>query len=266
VSIWQLLIQFVFRLTFGIALAMGVTSSRYVTSGFYRVHLWVLLGLNTFAALSIYTLYADVDNSAQVLISWQVVLALAIIIAALSYAGAVVWLYEKAKLGTMLVFAVAAVALMAAALATPWGNTRSTTGIVLAILDLGSSGLLLGVTMAAMLLGHWYLNTPTMQLMPLKRLVILMIAAIAARTLVSATGLVMQVRASETLELTFWIFVVFRWLSGLLGTFMLALMTWYTLKVPNTQSATGILYAGVVLTFLGELTSQLLSVDTLYPL
>ncbi|HJN07493.1 MAG: hypothetical protein QGG09_18755 [Pirellulaceae bacterium] len=47
---------------------------------------------------------------------------------------------------------------------------------------------------------------------------------------------------------------------------MLALMAWYTLKVPNTQSATGILYAGVILTFLGELTSQLLSVDTLYPI
>jgi len=43
-------------------------------------------------------------------------------------------------------------------------------------------------------------------------------------------------------------------------------MTWYTLKVPNTQSATGILYAGVILAFLGELTSLLLSVDYLYPL
>jgi hypothetical protein len=32
-----------------------------------------------------------------------------------------------------------------------------------------------------------------------------------------------------------------------------------TLKVPNTQSATGILYAAVTLVFLGELTAQLLS-------
>jgi hypothetical protein len=47
---------------------------------------------------------------------------------------------------------------------------------------------------------------------------------------------------------------------------MLALMTWYVLKVPNTQSATGILYAGVILSFIGELSSQLLSVGTLYPL
>jgi hypothetical protein len=35
-------------------------------------------------------------------------------------------------------------------------------------------------------------------------------------------------------------------------------MTWETLKIPNTQSATGILYAGVILVFVGELVSQLL--------
>jgi hypothetical protein len=36
--------------------------------------------------------------------------------------------------------------------------------------------------------------------------------------------------------------------------------------VPNTQSATGILYAGVILVFLGELMSQLLSMDSTFPL
>ena len=36
-------------------------------------------------------------------------------------------------------------------------------------------------------------------------------------------------------------------------------MSWQTLKIPNTQSATGILYVAVITTFLGELTAQLLS-------
>jgi hypothetical protein len=36
-------------------------------------------------------------------------------------------------------------------------------------------------------------------------------------------------------------------------------MTYKTLKIPNTQSATGILYVGVIGTFLGELTSLLLN-------
>ena len=43
-------------------------------------------------------------------------------------------------------------------------------------------------------------------------------------------------------------------------------MTWKTLKIPNTQSATGILYVAVIAVFLGELTSQLLSARTAFPL
>ena len=51
--LWSLLSTFVFRLSFGLAVAMAWTPFRYVNSGFYRVHLWVLLGLNTFAALAV---------------------------------------------------------------------------------------------------------------------------------------------------------------------------------------------------------------------
>ena len=36
-------------------------------------------------------------------------------------------------------------------------------------------------------------------------------------------------------------------------------MAWKTLKVPNTQAATGILYVAVIVTFLGELTSLLMA-------
>jgi len=39
-----------------------------------------------------------------------------------------------------------------------------------------------------------------------------------------------------------------------------------TLRVPNTQSATGILYAATVVVLVGELTAQLLSENVLYPL
>jgi hypothetical protein len=41
------------------------------------------------------------------------------------------------------------------------------------------------------------------------------------------------------------------------GTLALAVMTWQTLKIPNTQSATGILYVAVIATFLGELVALL---------
>ncbi len=257
-ALTQLLVQFIFRLTFGMALAMAITPSKLVTSGYYRVHLWVLMGLNTLAALALFT-DRDYDH-------WTAVFALAIGLSVASYVGAVVWLYEGARAGTIILYAIAAAALIAAGLALRWPTGTTQTGFTLGLLDMASGGWLLGVTMAAMLLGHWYLNTPTMELVPLKRLVLLMGAAIALRTAVSGMGLYLNLSHGEVLDTARWIFIGLRWLSGLLGTAMMALMTWYVLKVPNTQSATGILYAGVILSFIGELASQLLSVETLYPL
>ena len=43
-------------------------------------------------------------------------------------------------------------------------------------------------------------------------------------------------------------------------------MAWRTLDIPNTQSATGILYVAVLGVFIGELTGLLLSADSAYPL
>jgi hypothetical protein len=104
-----------------------------------------------------------------------------------------------------------------------------------------------------------------MDLGPLKRLVAFIGGAVLVRIILCAVGLAITVSASQELSTTFWVFVCFRWLAGLLGTAAMAWMTWLTLRVPNTQSATGILYTGVILVFLGELVSQLLSVDLVYP-
>jgi len=263
VDLWHLLIQFIFRVTFGVALSMAITPARYVTSGFYRVHLWVLMGFNTFGGLAIYTRQESME---QGVISWQLLFGITVSMAVISYVGSVVWLYERSLAGELLLYVLAIIGLVAAGLSTPWSEAPDRIGTVLLLLDLSSSGLLLGFTLSAMFLGHWYLNTPTMELLPLKRLVILILIAIAVRGMVSGTALVLQINTPAPLETTFWIFLSFRWLSGILGAMGLAIMAWYTLKIPNTQSATGILYAGVILTFLGELTSQLLSVDTLYPI
>lgn len=262
-SILVLLIQFVFRVTFGVALSMAVTPSRLVTSGFYRVHLWVLMGFNTLASLCIYT---QQENLGSLFTRIPMILGLAIGLAVVSYVGAVLWLYEQKRAGTVSLFLLTAAAFVAATLATPSQDAKTVVGVALAMLDVGSSGLLLGVTLSAMFLGHWYLNTPTMELLPLRRLVLLMAGAVILRSLVSGTGLFLHARSTAPLETVFWIFVALRWLSGLVGAFLMSLMTWYTLKIPNTQSATGILYAGVILTFIGELTSQFLSADALYPL
>ena len=41
-----ILCQFLFRLSLGMAAGMGATSPRRVTSGYFRNHLYVLMGLN----------------------------------------------------------------------------------------------------------------------------------------------------------------------------------------------------------------------------
>ena len=164
-----ILTQFLFRLSFGLALAMAITSPRRVTSGYFRNHLYVLLGLNVLAALVAW-------RAPEQFSLWPPLAG-----AVLSYAGAVAWLYEKPRAGRALLAAVAIAGLTGAWLAmSPDVSTTSESPAATALrwLDAPTSGLLLGSTMAAMFLGHWYLNTPTMELAPLERLVLLMGAAV----------------------------------------------------------------------------------------
>jgi len=260
VSLWPILVQFVFRVSFGIALSMSITPHRLVTSGYYRVHSWVLMGMHTAAALA---LFSGRDAFAASPVSWQLVFALAIVLAIGSYVGSICWLYENAKAGQATLVLITILSAAAAFLGAPWPDGLNGARLVAAMADLLSSGLLLGSILAAMFLGHWYLNTPGMQLVPLKRLVLLMIVAVAIRTAVCGFSIVLHLRYGEQLTFITWVFIAMRWLSGLLGTLMLGILTWQTLKIPNTQSATGILYAGVIVTFIGELTSQLLAVNAL---
>ena len=250
----SILIQFVLRVSFGLALAMAVTPPKQVTSGYYRNHLYVLLGLNVLATM--------VALSAPSRFPLWPPLAAAV----LSYVGSVAWLYEKPRIGLLTLVLIAGAAASGAWLAIDFSRTDCWAGRVLVLLDPLTSGLVLGGTLAAMFLGHWYLNTPTMVLAPLQRLVVFMALAIVARAVVCAAGLTLELVYGQPLGSDGLLFVLLRWLSGIAGGLAVATMTWQTLKIPNTQSATGILYVGVIATFLGELTSLLLSTQTKYPL
>lgn len=260
------LIQFLHRLTFGIALAMLCTPSRQVTSGFFRVHLWVLMGLETFAALAIYSLRSESslgDSGATPLLGGEQ-LGLAISAAVISYVGAVIWMYEAFLLGKLALASV--VLLSASALSIPLLSSGSPGGILLTA-DALSGGALAGLVTAAMLLGHWYLNTPTMQLAPLQRLLILLALSLALRVLVSGIGAGSRLFAPDAQpDAALQVFLGLRWIAGLLAPAGMTWLTWQTLKIPNTQSATGILYAAVIVVFIGELTSQILTAQAGVPL
>lgn len=259
----HLLVEFLFRLTFGVATAMALTPSKWVTSGFFRVHLWLLLGVQTLEALA---LYSAASHSPSAGWTYRSQFWLAIVAATASYIGAVIWMYERRLAGKTAIVLVAACALAGCCLPVV---AIATKPIPLQLADRVTGGFVLGFVTTAMLLGHWYLNTPTMKLEPLKRLLVFLGIVVALRMIVSATGAwlegTMHLASTDMSPRTWGVFLGLRWLSGLLGVLGLAGLAWQTLKIPNTQSATGILYAAVVLVFIGELTSQLLSAQALYP-
>ncbi|MDZ4657226.1 MAG: hypothetical protein SH868_06560 [Bythopirellula sp.] len=285
----NLLIQFLLRLSFGLAAGMAITSPKLVTSGYFRNHLYVTLGLTTLAAMVSFSVAPDVF--------WYAIGA-----AVASYVGSVFWLYEKATVGKMALLLVVLASWLGLINQLPnlrdaksehvknlqnYFETIDVNQIVtadqvdrmekltrwmglsagfLTLASILSSGLLLGLIMAAMLLGHWYLNTPTMELVPLRRLIIAMSVAVALQAIVSALGLWGEVTYANNITTQWWLFVLLRWLFGIVGVAILAWMAWQTLKIPNTQSATGILYVAVIGTFVGETMALLLSAESLFPL
>jgi hypothetical protein len=247
----QLLAQFLLRLAFGLAFGMAITSPRQVSSGYFRNHLYVTLGLCTLAALAL----------AQVS---RIGMLLSIVAAALSYLGSACWLYESPRMGRAALWLVAASGLAAALIGQSATESPASGGATaLRRSAVATSGLVLGTTTAAMLLGHWYLNAPGMDLSPLRRLLAAAALAVVLQALVSTIGLVAQWNSGQTVPLHW---VLLRWSFGLAGVFALVVMAWQTLKIPNTQSATGILYVAVIGAFVGELASSLLSARSAFPL
>lgn len=270
--------QFLLRLTFGLALCMATVSHRMVASGYFRNHLYVTLGTSAMAALLLGTLGAAG-------------LGLAVTAAVASYVGAVCWLYEKPQAGQAMLMVVAVAALLASSLAGDFQLTQTQAyksaldaaapdesvdlaavyprfATVLLRTSRFSSGLLLGAVTAAMLLGHWYLNAPGMKLAPLRNLLKLIAVAVLMQACVAGVSLYAMaagVGGSWPDAIT-WAMIAARWAFGLAGVGVLAWMASRTLEIPNTQSATGILYVAVIGAFAGEMLSMMLAAELAYPL
>lgn len=246
-----MLSEFCLRLSCGLALALLVTSPSQVTSGFFRIQMLVALGLTVLAALSL----PDPEGNTALLKT------LAILAAVAGFLGSVAWLTERRRLGQAMAAGVAIATGAAAVLAHPM-PVVSWDARVLGWLDPLSGALVLGSTMTAMLLGHWYLVTPTMALAPLRRLVGLMGASLVLRALLAGLGALMVVSHSvpvENLGHFLWVWITLRWVAGIWGAGIVVVLSWQTVKIGATQSATGILYVGVIVVFLGELAAQVLS-------
>ena len=65
---------------------------------------------------------------------------------------------------------------------------------------------------------------------------------------------------------THWTWFAMRWLAGILGPLVISIMALHILRYRNTQAATGVLFAGVILTFIGEMSAALLYSELHVPL
>jgi len=248
----NLLLEFFCRFGWGMATGLVLTPATLVPAGFFRVNLLVVLGLATGAAVIASGLPADV-TAGWATAGWAAVLA-----AVVAWVGSVAWLGERVGAGRLLCVATAVLLAAATVLATGSGPDGTGSRWLLGGAAL-VSGLVSGLAVHAMLLGHWYLNAPGMRVDALRRMIDLALAAWGIQAVVSLAGLALGGSPPGT---TAQALVVLRWLAGIVGLPILLVMARKTLDIPNTQSATGILYVACLAAILGELTSQLLQAAT----
>lgn len=128
-----------------------------------------------------------------------------------------------------------------------------------------SSALLLGAAATGMVLGHWYLVVKNPSFVPLARVTWLLLAALGVRLVTAAaTGWGQAGLWEELLErggvmgvfLGPGIFVLARWVFGLLAPLVLGWMTWRCVQIKSNQSATGILYVVLAFVLIGEIIAK----------
>jgi len=145
---------------------------------------------------------------------------------------------------------------------------------VLTVASFLTSAALLGGSCTAMVLGHWYLILPSMQVTHLQSIVKVHIASMVARIAVVAAAVFVAIAVwppgigpsfrryvLSAAGIFFWQRVLF----GLAGPALLSYLTWETAKIRSTQSATGILYVDFFTVVVGEVLAKYLLLATRVP-
>ncbi|MCA9077806.1 MAG: hypothetical protein KDA93_22455 [Planctomycetaceae bacterium] len=251
------------RLICGASLCWLVMPRKQVTDGFFRIQHLVVLGLSVLSALTVvdngpFSQGKIPDNPAATS------RALLILIAAIAYVGSVLWTLGRRSPGRVAMLAILILSFPAVLGLQALTWTYVTNVRVLSIINEVSSIWLIGTAVTGMLLGHWYLTATSMPLEPLIRLNQFFLSASLLRAVIAGVGL--ATCPEPVTETTHLVWLMLRWLSGIVGPFLMSILIWRILKYRNTQSATGVFFAGVILVFLGEMAATLLSNEVAFPL
>ena len=147
--------------------------------------------------------------------------------------------------------------------------------VALTIASFLTSALMLGGACTAMILGHWYLVIPSMEVSYLQSIVKGHIASMLARMVIvgAAVWFAIATYQAESGVPSFRHYIlsvdgIFFWqrvLFGLAGPAVLSYLTWETAKIRSTQSATGILYVDFFTVVVGEVLATYIVLATRVP-
>ena len=144
----------------------------------------------------------------------------------------------------------------------------------LTVVSFLTSSVFLGGVCTAMILGHWYLVIPSLQVSHLQSIVKVHIASIVVRVAVVVAVVAVAIGTWEPglgpsfQRYIFSVSGIFFWqrvLFGLLGPAILSYLTWETAKIRSTQSATGILYVDFFTVVVGEVLAKYLLLEMRVP-
>lgn len=254
---------FVLKLVAGMTLMWLLMPRKEVTDGFFRIQMLVALGLCVLAVLSAdnssllgRTTPSEHDATAAAAVI-SVLQGLLIGGAVAAYLGHIFWKLGRRVPGRLCIF-VLALLCVGSLLLHSMRMISQAGSLHQAASDL-SSAAVLGAMLTGMLLGHWYLTTPAMSIQPLTWFGRALLLAAVFRLLVSAMSLVQFGWAATDTTHILWLWM--RLIGGIFVPVVTSLMVVKILRYRNTQSATGVLFAGLILVFMGEMTAALLERD-----
>lgn len=256
------------HLAVGAILTVLLISLEEIGTMFFRFMSWLVAILLALALLA-QPLYKQIPNSLFQLPATSGTLALGLVLAAAAVLmlGSV-WVKRVGKSYLLLAFALGLSVLVLISYFYPVAEGRFQAAFGLRAFSFVGSALMLGSVLGAMITGHWYLVNHKLTIQPLRMAALLFLGATVLRVLFIIALMLYAAFSNETTlaesarallsfsgnGILFWA----RCLIGLLGPLVFAFMIYETVKLRSTQSATGMLYATIVLVFIGEAFSKFL--------
>ena len=134
-----------------------------------------------------------------------------------------------------------------------------------------TAAVLLGTVHSGMWFGHWYLVTPDLPVIYLKRFNTVLICTLLGMALLLSLNIFFRQQSTDVVPFNLFYQIIFsmRLLVGIGGTLLLYFITWDCLRPKSvardvlgaTRAATGFLFIAIITVFLGEFCSRFLLLE-----